>query len=88
MESGAQENVGGMPAGNEPSNPSGQTMPVDGGNLDTTPAPAPGDVASAGPDEYVMQPNVSGSSEEQVGRILGGPGPSLSGFASMPTPDN
>jgi hypothetical protein len=87
-ESGTQENVGGMPAGPEPYNPSGQEMPTNGGNLGTNAAPSPGDVASPAAEEYTMVPNVSGSSEEQVGRILGGPGPSLSQFANMPTPDN
>jgi hypothetical protein len=57
MESGSQENVGGMPAGAEPHNPSGQTMPTDGGT-DSSASPAPGDVASPGPDDYVMEPNV------------------------------
>jgi hypothetical protein len=88
MESGTQENVGGMPAGPEPYNPSGQTMPTDGGNLGTSASPAPTEVSSPGSDDYVMQPNVSNSSEEQVGRILGGPGPRLDQFTSMPTPDN
>jgi hypothetical protein len=87
MESGTQENAGGMPAGGEPYNPSGQSMPVDGGP-GSSPTPAPGDVASPGADDYTMVPNVSGSSEEQVGRILGGPGPNLNTFATMPTPDN
>jgi hypothetical protein len=87
MESGTQENAGGMPAGPEPYNPAGQSMPVDGGP-GSSPTPAPGDVASPGSDEYTMVPNVSGSSEEQVGRILGGPGPSLNQFANMPTSDN
>ena len=32
MESGSQENAGGMPAGPEPYNPSGQVMPTDGGS--------------------------------------------------------
>ncbi len=50
--------------------------------------PAPGPVASPGSDDYVMEPNVSVSSEQQVGHILGGPGPNLNQFAPMPTPDN
>jgi hypothetical protein len=77
-----------MPAGPEPYNPSGQEMPTDGGNLGTSASPAPGPVASPGSDEYTMVPNVSGSSELQIGRVLGGPGPSLNEFANMPTPDN
>jgi hypothetical protein len=60
MESGEQENAGGMPVGPEAYNPSGQVMPTDGGP-GSSPTPAPGEVASAGPDEYVMQPNVSGT---------------------------
>jgi hypothetical protein len=86
-ETGTQENTGGMPVGPEPYNPSGQAMPTDGGT-DSSASPASGDVASPGTDDYVMEPNVSGSSEEQVGKILGGPGPNLNTFASMPTPDN
>jgi hypothetical protein len=87
MESGGQENAGGMPVGPEPYNPAGQTMPTDGGP-GSSPTPGPGAVASPGPDEYNIVPNVSGSSEEQVGHVLGGAGPSLGEFASMPTPDN
>ena len=86
MESGAQENVGGMPAGSEPYNPSGQVMPTDGGP-GSSPTPAPGNVPSPGPDDYVMQPNVSGPAEAQIGRILA-PGPEPTTFAPMPTPDN
>ena len=86
-ESGAQESVGGMPAGPEPYNPSGQTMPVDGGPGSSA-TPAPGAVASPGSDDYVMVPTVGNSSAEQVGRILGGPGPHLDQFSSMPSPDN
>lgn len=87
MESGAQENAGGLPVGPEPYNPAGQSMPTDGGP-GSSPTPGPGEVASPPTDDYVIQPNVSGSSEEQVGRILGGPGPSLGSFASMPTSDS
>ena len=87
MESGAQENAGGMPVGLEPYNPGGQSMPVDGGPGSSA-TPAPGAVTSPGAVEYVMQPNVSGSSEEQVGHILGGPGPSLNQFAQQPTSDS
>ena len=84
METGTQENVGGLPAGPEPYNPSGQVMPVDGG-LGSSPTPAPGAVASPGSDEYVMQPNVEGASDSQ---LLGGPSVVRDVFASMPTPDN
>ena len=94
METGTQENVGGMPAGPEPYNPTGETMPTDGGPGSSA-TPAPGPVASPGPDEYNMTPNVSASSDEQIGQIgkfLGGTGPSagprLDSFANMPTPDN
>lgn len=86
METGAQENAAGLPAGPEPYNPSGQTMPVDGGTGSSS-TPAPGEVASPGPDEYNIAPNVSGSSDLQVGHVLGGHGPSLDAFASMPTSD-
>ncbi len=84
METGAQENAGGMPAGPEPYNPAGQSMPVDGGPGSSA-TPAPGEIASAGPDEYVMQPNVEGASDSQ---LLGGPSVVRNEFASMPTPDN
>jgi hypothetical protein len=79
MESGAQENAGGMPAGSEPYNPSGQTMPTDGGP-GSSPTPAPGEVASPGTDEYVIQPNVSGTTVQAS--------PKGNEFASMPTPDS
>ena len=86
METGAQENVGGMPAGPEPYNPAGQAMPTDGGTGSSS-TPAPGGVASPGPDDYVMVPNMSGASESQIGNIFGG-GPDPTTFAQMPTPDN
>ncbi len=86
MESGAQENAGGMPAGPEPYNPAGQTMPTDGGP-GSSPTPAPGEVASPGPD--MPAPNVSGSSEEQtIGRLTDTAPVNLNAFAQMPTPDN
>lgn len=88
MESGAQEDGGGMPAGPEPYNPSGQTMPVDGGP-GSSPTPAPGAVASPGSDDYTMEPNVSGSSEQQtIGRLLDATPGKSNVFAPMPTPDN
>ena len=79
MESGAQENAGGMPAGPEAYNPSGQSMPVDGGPGSSA-TPAPGEVASPGSAEGTMVPNVSGTTLHV--------GPSGNEFASMPTPDN
>jgi hypothetical protein len=59
-ESGLQENAGGMPAGPEAHNPSGQSMPVDGGP-GSSPTPAPGAVVAPGSAEGTMVPNVSGT---------------------------
>jgi hypothetical protein len=59
-ETGTQENAGGMPVGPEPYNPSGQTMPTDGGPGSSA-TPAPGEVASPGSAEGTMVPNVSGT---------------------------
>ncbi len=82
MESGAQENAGGMPAGPEPYNPSGQSMPLDGGP-GSSPTPGPGEIASPSPD--MPTPNVQASSDSQ---LLGGPSAVRDVFSPMPTPDN
>lgn len=82
-ESGTQENTGKMPAGPEPYNPSGQEMPVDGGNYGTNAAPAAGDVAS--PD--VEMPGDAGTGSAAVPPQVLGVTPGNS-FAQMPTPDN
>jgi hypothetical protein len=84
MESGTQENVGRMPAGPEPYNPSGQEMPTDGGNYGTNAAPSPGDVAS--PDVEMPGDVPTGGGEHNIeayGIAAGG-----QSFANMPTPDN
>jgi hypothetical protein len=87
METGTQESAGGMPAGPEPYNPAGQMMPTDGGPGSSA-TPAPGAVASPGPDDYVMQPNVSHATDAQIGQFGPSAPQSPSDFAPMPTPDN
>ena len=86
-ESGAQENAGGMPAGPEPYNPAGQSMPTDGGP-GSSPTPAPGTISSPPPDDYVMVPNVSHATDAQIGQFGPSAPQSDSDFAPMPTPDN
>ena len=80
MESGAQENAGGMPAGPEPYNPAGQMMPVDGGP-GSSPTPGPGNVTAEGAEPFVSPGNPADS-------FVGVPRPGSDSFAPMPTPDN
>jgi hypothetical protein len=83
-ESGDQENTGGMPAGPEPYNPSGQEMPTDGGNYGTSASPAPGDVAS--PDVEMPGDAGTGSGGNVPAQIA--VQQTGNSFANMPTPDN
>ena len=80
MESGSQENAGGMPAGPEPYNPSGQVMPTDGGSGSSS-TPAPGGVNAEGASPFVSP---GSPSDHFLGVPRGNVGPP----ANMPTPDN